>query len=423
MTTLKVMWRVEIRKVNELVPWSENPRKITKEAFNNLKRKVERHGFHSVIVIDVDNTIISGNQRKDVLIELGIDEVNVLVPDRKLTDEEKRKIALESNINDGEWDFEKLKSFDLGTLMDVGFDEDSLSNMWAENLEAEDDSFEVEKELAEITETTTKLGDLIIMGPHRLICGNTLDPEVLKKLFGDERASVIYSDPPYNISLDYNKGIGGKQQYGGNVNDDRSYTEYKEFLRQSMACALSVSQPDTHMFYWSDQTYIGLIQELYRELGIENKRVCLWIKNSQNPVPGVAFNKCYEPCTYGLRGHPYIEKSINNLNEVMNKDITTGNDLMEEALDHLDLWFVKRLSGKEYRHATSKPPRLHNKAIRRCSKVGDIILDSFSGSASTMIAAHQLKRRVFAVELEPAFCDLAIKRYEALTGEKAEIIR
>lgn len=169
---------------------------------------------------------------------------------------------------------------------------------------------------------------------------------------------------------------------------------------------------------------IWLIQGLYRELGIQNKRVCLWLKNSQNPVPGVAFNKCYEPCTYGLRGKkPYIAKNIQNLNEVMNKEITTGNNLLEETLDHLDVWMVKRLSGKDYTHATSKPPKLHEKAIRRCTRPGDIILDSFLGSASTLVAAEQLKRRVFGVELEPAFCDLAIKRYESLTKNKIKVIK
>ena len=234
---------------------------------------------------------------------------------------------------------------------------------------------------------------------------------------------MVYSDPVYNIKIDYSGGIGGKQNYGGNVNDNRTDSEYKEFLRKSMANALSVSKPDLHIFYWSDQIYIGYIQELYGELGIENKRVCLWVKNSQNPVPTVAFNKCYEPCTYGVRGKPFITKNIQNLNEVMNKEITTGNALLEETLDHLDLWMVKRLSGKKYEHATSKPPKLHEKAIRRCTRPGDIILDSFSGSASTMIAAEQLKRRVYGVELEPRFCDLAIKRYEALTKKKAKIIR
>ena len=307
-------------------------------------------------------------------------------------------------------------------LLNIGFDKNELLNIWNEQLEVDGDDFDVEKELAKIKKPKTKLGDLVQLGSHRLICGDSTDSSVLKRLFGKDRASMIYSDPVYNIQINYNKGIGGKQQYGGNVNDSRSYDEYKAFLKMSLECALVVSEPNLHVFYWSDQIYIGLIQELYRELGIENKRVCLWIKNSQNPVPSVAFNKCYEPCTYGIRGKPYITQNIKNLNEVMNKEITTGNNLLEETLDHLDVWTVKRLSSKDYQHATSKPPKLHDKAIRRCTRPGDIILDSFSGSASTMIAAEQLKRRVYAVELEPIYCDLAIKRYEALTGNKAKLL-
>lgn len=263
------------------------------------------------------------------------------------------------------------------------------------------------------------------MGPHKLICGDSLDPTVLKRLLGDEQASMIYSDPVYNLKggVSYSKGVGGQANYGGNVNDNRSDDEYKEFIKKSLVAALAVTKENAHIFYWSDQTYIWLIQQLYRELGIENKRVCLWLKNGQNPTPKVAFSKCYEPCTYGVRGKPFIAKNIQNLNEVMNKEITTGNSLLEETLDHLDVWMVKRLSGKDYEHATSKPPKLHEKAIRRCTRPGDIILDSFSGSGSTIIAAEQLKRRVYAVELEPVFCDLAIKRYERLTGKKVKVIK
>ncbi len=418
----KLIWRSEKRSVKSLKAWKLNPRKITKGAFDKLKDRIKQRGFHDVIKIDTDGTVLSGNQRKKALTELGIKEVTVLIPNRKLSKDERNKIALESNTNDGEWDFEGLKSFDMATLTDIGFDKNELQDIWSENLEAEDDRFDVDKELAKITKPKTRLGDLIIMGGHRLYCGDSLDPTSLKKLFGKEKASMIYSDPVYNIKINYNGGIGGKQNYGGNVNDNRTDIEYREFLRKSMVNALSVSKPDIHIFYWSDQVYIGFVQDLYRELGIENKRVCLWVKNSQNPVPSVAFNKCYEPCTYGVRGRPFITKNIQNLNEVMNKEITTGNNLLTEALDHLDLWFVKRLSGKEYEHATSKPPKLHEKAIRRCTKPGDIILDSFAGSSSTMICAEQLKRRVYAIELEPRFCDLAIKRYELLTGKKAKII-
>ena len=100
----------------------------------------------------------------------------------------------------------------------------------------------------------------------------------------------------------------------------------------------------------------------------------------------------------------------------------TGNRLAEDILDALDIWLVKRLPGTEYMHATAKPPTLHEKAIRRCTKPGDIILDSFLGSGSSLVAADQLKRRCYGVELEPLFADLTIHRYAKLTGNKARKI-
>ena len=416
----KLVWTADSVQVSKLKAWSKNPRKISKGAFAKLKERIQQRGFHDVIKIDTDNTVLSGNQRKKALVDLNIETVTILRPNRKLTDDERNKVALESNFNDGTWDIDALKDFQMDTLTDVGFDTNELSDQWCENLEAEDDQFNVEQQLKSITKPKTRLGDLIIMGTHKLICGDSTNTEVLKRLFGKECASMIYSDPVFNISYNYTSGLGSKKNYGAVVNDKRTDKEYADFLRKSMICALLVTKKDAHIFYWSDQTFIWLIQTLYRELGIDNKRVCLWIKNGFSPTPGVAFNKCFEPCTYGAIGTPYLNKNVQNLNEVSNGELTNGNDMLDQISD---IWAVKRMSAKEMEHATSKPPQLHMKAIKRCTRPGDIILDSFSGSASTMIAAEQLKRRVYAVELEPRFCDLAIRRYEKLTGKKARIIR
>ena len=419
----KLTWTTERRLVNDMVPFEKNPRIINSKQLADLTKSLKKFNLVEIPAIDKDGKILAGHQRLKVLQILGRgeEEIDVRVPNRKLTTKEAEKYLISSNALGGDWDLDKLKSFDLDLLLDVGFDKVDLSHLWDAELEVKDEDFDIEKELEQINKPKTKLGDLIHLGPHKLLCGDSTNPYNLKRLFGNERASMIYSDPVYNISIDYNKGIGGKQNYGGTVNDNKSEAEYRNLIKSSLENALAVSKKDTHIFYWSDQTYIWLIQELYRELGIINKRVCLWIKNGHNPTPGVAFNKVYEPCTYGVRGKPYIVPNIQNLNGVMNKEITTGNNLLEETLDHLDVWLVKRLSSKDYEHATSKPPKLHEKAIRRCTRPGDIILDSFSGSASTLIAGEQLKRKVYAAELEPIFCDLAIKRYEKLTGIKAKI--
>lgn len=424
MKNKQLSWHTENRKINALIPWAKNPRILSDKQLQDLKRSLRRFNLVEIPAIDTDNRIIAGHQRLKVLQLLGRgdEEVEVRLPNRKLTQKEYEEYLLTSNAVTGDWDFEKLKSFDIGLLLDIGFDETDLANIWDQNLEAEDDGFEIEKELAKIKKPMARLGDLFALGPHKLVCGDATDPKTLQLLFGKDRASMVYSDPVYNIGVDYSGGIGGKQNYGGSVNDHRSDEEYKTFLRKSMDNALTVSKPDTHIFYWADESYIWLLQDLYRELGIKNKRVCLWIKNSQNPTPGVAFNKAFEPCVYGVRGKPYLTKGIDNLNEVLNKEVATGNRMIDDILDLLNIWLVKRLSGDQYEHATAKPPTLHEKAMRRCSRPGDIILDSFAGSGSTLIAAEQLKRRAYVIELEPIFVDLIIRRYEKLTGTKAKKI-
>ncbi len=419
----QLQWKTENRKVDTLLPHKKSPRKISKEQMEILKRSLEAFNLVEIPAVDLDGTILAGHQRVKVLQALGRggETIDVRVPNRKLTVEEAEGYLIGSNAIHADWDLDLLKDFDVSLLVDLGFDQKVLDDIW--NKKFAKDTFDVEEELKKIKEPTTKPGDIILLGSNKLICGDSTRPETLQKLFGDERASMIMSDPIYNISVDYNGGIGGKQQYGGTVNDNKSDAEYKKFLRKSMEAALAVTHKDAHVFYWSDQVYIWLIQTLYRDLGITNKRVCLWLKNGQNPTPGVAFNKCYEPCTYGVRGKPHIVKGVNKLNEVMNPEMTTGNNLLQEALDHIDIWATKRLAGNQYEHSTMKPPEVYEKAIRRCTKMNEIILDSFSGSGSTLIAGEKLKRRVYAVEIEPVFCDLTIRRYEALTGTKARIVR
>lgn len=417
----KLFWHNEHRVVDSLLPYSKNPRVISEKQLSDLKKSLKKFNLVEIPAIDVDGKICAGHQRIRALQVLGRgkETIEVRVPNRKLSDKEYEGYLLTSNAVTGDWDYEKLKLFELDFLIDVGFDQVELGKFWDKGLEVEDDDFDSDKEAKKIQHPVTKLGDVIVLGQHKIICGDSTDPNVLNKLFAKERAAMIYSDPVYNIKVDYNHGIGGKQSYGGAVIDNRDEDTYRHLIKESLKNALAFSAEDVHVFYWSDQRYIWLMQTLYKEVGVDNKRVCLWIKNGQNPTPTVAFSKCYEPCSYGTRGSPYLSKSFQGLNEIMNKEITTGNDSLEEIGD---IWAVKRLAGKDYEHATSKPPKLHEKAILRCSKPGDIILDSFLGSGSTLIAGEQLKRRVYGVELEPVFCDLTIKRWEKLTGLKAHVL-
>lgn len=420
----KLSWMTIQKRINDLIPQEINPRVISDKQMSDIKKSLKKFNLVEIPAVDFDGRILAGHQRIKALqlLERGNELIDVRTPNRKLTEKESKEYLIGSNKLGGDWDYDLLKSFELNLLLNVGFDQIELSKFWDEENETKNDSFDVKKEFKKIINPKTKLGDIIQLGNHRLICGDSTKQETLTRLLGDEKVSMIYSDPVYNISVDYDGGIGGNKEYGGSVNDTRTFEEYKTFIKDSLNSALTVCNPDTHVFYYCDQIYIGLVQDVYRSLGIANKRVALWLKNSQNPVPKVFCNKAYEPTVYGVRGKPYLTNSIMNLNEVMNKEFGTGNELISQVDSFLEIWTAKRLSTKDYEHATSKPITLHEKAIKRCTKPNDIILDSFLGSGSTLLAGEQLGRRVYGCELEPRFCDLIIKRFEDFTGTKANII-
>lgn len=411
---------------SELHPATYNPRKWDEAAAKQLIESIKRFGLIDPIIVNGasnrKNIVIGGHFRLEIAKRLGINKVPVVYVNIPNIQKEK-ELNLRLNRNTGEWDFELLKDFDVELLLNVGFDDKDLSHIWDENLGVENDDFDVKKELEKIKEPKTKSGEIYQLGSHRLICGDATNPEVVKKLVQDEKVSMLYCDPPYNISLDYSNGIGTNGKYGGKTNDKKSEEEYKAFLKKTLENGLSIALPDAHIFYWCDENYIGVVQELYKELRITSKRVCLWIKNNQNVTPQTAFNKVYEPCVYGIRGNPYLSESVKNLNEVLNKEVGTGNRLTDDILDLFNIWLAKRLPAQEYEHPTEKPPMLHEKALRRCTKAGDIVLDVFGGSGSTLIACEQLKRRAYLCEIEPIFCDLIIKRFEKLTGKEATLCK
>lgn len=417
--------RITFVKVDSLKVSEYNPRKHDEQAEEQLKESIDRFGIVDPLIVNRapgrENVLIGGHFRAKVAKKSGIKEVPVVfvnIPDI----EKEKELNLRLNRNVGEWDYELLKEFDLNLLLDVGFDDQDLSSIWSDSLETEDDNFDVAKEVAKIKEPKVKLGDLYQLDDHRLICGDSTQLETVKRLVGKSKIDVTLSDPVYNINYDYDSGLGKGKKYGGTANDKKTDAEYRNFLKATIENALAVSEKDCHVFYFCDQKYIGLLQDIYAELGLDSKRVCLWIKNNQNVTPQIAFNKAYEPCVYATRGKPYISNRVTNLNEILNKETGTGNRLPEDILDLFDIWLVKRLPTAEYLHPTQKPVTLNEKPLRRCTRPGDAVLDLFGGSGSVLIACEQMKRRCFMAELDPVFCEVIIKRYESLTGKSAKLI-
>ena len=421
MITKRLEWRTERRKVKDLIQYKKNPRVLSPVQLEGLKRSLKKFNMAELPCINTDGTLVAGNQRVLALSLLGREdeEIEIRVPNRKLTEKEFKDYLLTSNRSGASWDWEKLATdFDLGELLTAGFDSADLSNIYDDHLEILDDAFEDEKEIEKAKNTTIKSEDYFALGRHRLLCSDATLPESSKKLMGNTRADLINDDLPYNIGLSYDRGVGNKGKYGGTMNDNKSDAEYRKFVKSIMQNALLVTKPDAHIMFWCDERNVWLLQELYRELGIDSKRLLIWIKDNASPTPNVAFNKVTEYVVYGTIGRPDLSDKVKNLNEVMNKEVGTGNRLTEDILDLLNIWLVKRLPGNQYEHPTQKNPTLHEKALRRCTKPGDVILDLTAGSGSILSACEQMKRTAYLCEMEPVFCQVIINRFKKISNDQ-----
>lgn len=416
--------KIEQVPINDLKPATYNPRRWDEKVLSDMKESITRFGFCDPVLAngasERKNIVIGGHLRLKVATLLGFTEVPVVylnIPEL----EREKELNLRLNKNVGSWDEELLKAFDTNLLLDVGFTPDELNGFFDDVLELADDDFNVEEELSKITTPETKPGDLYALGEHRLLCGDSLDPTQVAKLMGTDRANLIFSDPPYNIALDYRKGIGTKGKYTTEklVNDNKGTEEYQKFIDDALKNALAVSHPNVHVFFWCDEKYVWLLQNLYTKHEVQNRRLCLWVKNNFDPTPQVAFNKVIELCVYGTRGKPTLNPSIKNVSEILNKEVNSIGSY-DDLMSIVQLWLVKRDTTADYEHPTQKPITLCEKPLKRCSAPGEIILDLFGGSGSTLIAAEQLKRRAFLVEIDPTFCDLIIRRYEHFTGNHAK---
>lgn len=412
--------------ITNLKPSSYNPRTWDEAAIQHLTESIKKFGMVDPLIVNFaskrKNVVIGGHFRLKVAKDLGFSEIPVVyinIPDI----EKEKELNLRLNKNTGAWDAELLKAFDTDLLLEAGFEPDDLNELFDDMLEVGEDGFDLDKEFKNIEIPDTKPGELYQLGTHRLLCGDALRSEDVNLLIGKEKADVIYCDPPYNISMDYYKGVSTQGKYSPSemVNDHKTADQYREFLDTSIKNALAISNPDVHVFYWCDEKYIWLLQNLYEENGIANKRVCLWVKNNIDPTPQIAFNKVYEPCIYGTRGKPLLNKGMKNLNEIINQDINSSG-IYDDLMSLVQMWLVKRDSMNDYEHPTQKPITLNEKPIKRCTAAGGIVLDLFGGSGSTLIACEQLKRRAFMMEIDPVYCDVIIKRYELFTGDQAKKI-
>ena len=355
--------QVITKNIKDLISAEYNPRQLKKEQFNQLKDSIKRFGLVDPVIINKNdsrkNIIIGGHQRTRVAESLGIEEVPCVEVD--LTLDEERELNVRLNKNTGEWDFDILADmFDIDELKDWGFTDDELLGF---EIEEEKEGNIDDDEIPEVEEAVTKLGDLWILGEHRLLCGDATKKEDVDLLMNGNKADMVYTDPPYGLG-----GYGGRKKMRL-MGDDLDVTPFYSSI------------PDVKEIYvW------GRIYNLV-DINFEPRDIIVWYKN--NFGLGKGYRGQYEVCFY--------------------KGDFSGSDS--------DVWEVKK--DTKYIHPTQKPVDLCLRAIKNSNPSN--ILDLFLGSGSTLIACEKTNRKCYGMELDPHYCDVIVKRWEEFTGKKAEL--
>lgn len=392
---------MNIQKINieKLKAAEYNPRKDLKpedEEYQKIKRSILEFGYVAPIIVNADMTVIGEHQRLKVLKELGYEEVECNIVDLDKTKEKALNIAL--NKITGEWDNSKLeellaelKETDIDMDM-TGFTFDEVDNILKDIEGSKEDDFDLEQALNEIEEPTTRPGDIWILGKNRLMCGDSTQKESVLRLMDKQEADMLLTDPPYNVDYE------GKTVDTLKIeNDNMTSTEFYNFLLDSFRNMFEVTKCGSSVYVFHADTEGLNFRNAFNAVGFKLAQCLVWVKNTF--VMGRQdYQWRHEPILYGWKegaGHYFI------------------NDRKQSTV----LEFDKPTRNAE--HPTMKPIDLLVYLIKNSSKENDLILDLFGGSGSTLIAAEQVKRRCYTMELDPKYCDVIVKRWELLTGEKA----
>lgn len=408
--TPKVIKTTEV-SITKLKPAEYNPRKISDFDFENLKRGMELDGCIENIVVNKDMTIISGHQRVKAATALGWDKIPAVVLDVPKAYEK----ALNIRMNRVRGEFDELL---LGELVislasnpELDMSLTGLSdNEISEFLDATkeplpdtvDDLKEIEKQIVSV-----KRGDIIQLGEHRLMCGDSTNPDDVAKLMNGEKARILFTDPPYNVAYEASVEYGDKSNI---ENDSMSDPEYREFCKKFMACAVEHTVENALFYVWHGDKYTDMIKTVGIELGLKWKQNIMWLKESPTFGFGRLYMRLYElALIMGTGKKPYTNGYTANF-----KDVYSKHDFM----DMLDVWYARRDNSTDYVHPTQKPTILADRAIRKHTKPGDVVMDLFGGSGSTLIAAEHMGRKAYVMEYDPYFAETIANRYRLFVSER-----
>jgi len=416
--------KVIYRPIKELRPDPANPRVHSKKQIRQIANSIETFGFNVPVLVDADLNVIAGHGRLLACRELGWTEVPTLRLDH-LTPAQARAFMIADNrlTEIASWD-DRLLAQQLKDLSLLGLDFDievtgfetgeidlriaSLEDM----PEQDDDPADAVPEVS-AGPSVGKIGDLWLLGRHRILCGNALDPAAFAALMGEERAAMIFTDPPYNVPIDgHASGLGAIQHRPFPMaSGEMNKTEFTGFLAQACQSLAAFSAGGALHFICMDWRHLDELLAAGGEAYDELKNCCVWVKD--NPGMGSFYRSQHELIlVFKQRGGSHR----NNI------------QLGQFGRNRSNVWrypgansFTRSTAEGNLLalHPTVKPVAMVADAILDCTTRGQIVLDAFFGSGTTVIAAERTGRCCYGLELDPAYVDTAIRRWQALTGGTA----
>lgn len=434
------MSKIVQKSVDSLIPYINNSRQHSDEQVAQIAASIQEFGWTNPILVDGDNGLIAGHGRLLAARKLGMSKVPVIELDH-LSEAQKKALIIADNklALNADWNAELLEvelkdllaaDFDLNLL---GFDADELHVLL--NPEVHNEGLTHEDDVPAIPEIPkSKEGDIYQLGPHRVMCGSSLDIDSWDKLMVGEKADACWTDPPYNVA--YESKLAGKIK-----NDSMDNDQFKQFLLDAYIAMFAVMKPGAPIYVAHSDTEGLNFRSAFSEAGFKLSGCLIWRKNSL--VLGRSdYQWMHEPILYGWKpGSKHRWYGGRKLTTVMDHGeggpiskmedgrwmvkigdsvlIVNGEATLEESPASI-LFHDKPKRSSE--HPTMKPVGLIEKMLKSSARSGDIIIDAFGGSGSTLIAADRLGMSARLMELDPKFVDVIVKRWEDFTGRKAELL-
>lgn len=418
--------------IDLIIPYEHNVKEHPQEQIDKIKRSIAEFGNNDPIAVDEKNVIIEGHGRLMALQQLGYTEAECIVISG-LTEEQKRAYRLVHNkltMTSGfdlvglEEEINRIKSIDMSSY---SFDADQIAKEASAFIDSE--RAVVQDEVPDVAETTeSKVGDIWRLGDHRLICGDATSEDHYSALMQDEDADMIMTDPPYNV--DYSGKAKSLVHNDGKIINDQFDDEdsYRDFLEDTFRIQADRLKDGGAVYCWHASTHATSVTDALESVGITVRQQLIWVKD-RLVIGRQDYQWRHETCMYGWKDGAAHYFTADRTHQTVIDDRPDVDDLSKDELRELCRKLLEpdpQSSVLEYArpnasllHPTTKPVIMIADLISNSSLRGWTVLDPFGGSGSTLIACEQTGRRCRMIELDPYYCDVIVKRWEALTGKKA----